>query len=994
MKDQNKTKKQLIIELMELRHRITELEALEKERKQLEYTARENGERLRLLADSLPVLISYVDSEQRYRFNSYAYERWFGQSPTEICGMYIKDVLGEAAYQAIQQYVKAALSGQEVTYEREVPYQYGGTRYISGSYIPHFGDQGEVKGIFALVNDITEQKRIEEELRKHRDRLEDLVEEQTAGLRRTVEELKREANERKRTEKKLQESEKLLRTFVNAINESVFVIDTEGIVIISNETSAQRLGTNVNELMGTCIYHYLPPEIARDRKSEVDKVIRTGKSSAFEDLRAGAWINSFVYPIFDEEGKVVNVGFIAVDITERKRAEATLQKNLTLYQGLIETTDTGFVILDQEGKVLDANQEYVHLSGHEDLSQIRGRSVVEWTAHYEKERNAKAVGKCFREGQIRNLEIDYVNAQGKITPIEINATVVKVDGASQILTLCRDITERKRVEEKLKKSEFLLKEAQRVASIGHWELDPAVGTPTWSEEIFHIFGLDPAQGEPSFKDHQKIIHPDDWNILNNAVTIASAEGVPFDIEFRLLRPDRSIRWMNAKGYSIKDSEGHIVRIFGTAQDITERKRVEEALRRKSEEQDLLLNNIQTQVWYLTDKETYGAVNKARAKFFGKKNEEMENRRFYDVLSKDEADICMSGYVEVFKKRKQIHTEEWITNAKGEKRLLSIIKSPKLNENGDVEYIVCSAEDITERKRAEDGIKKLNEELERRVIERTTQLEATNEELKFLLNIHSQTEEELMKYEKRLEELVERRTERIRELERQRTEIEKLAAAGLMAARIAHEINNPLAGIKNSFSLVKDAVPEDHPYYAYVGRIDNEINRVARIVRQMFDVYRPEQEIKKEFSIDKTIYEVVALLETAWQENNITIEIDSKPITMEMPEGLLRQVLYNILVNAIEASPQGSVVKIMTEVNNEILTLLVSDQGVGIPLEVQPRIFEPFFTSKEGSQKGLGLGLAVSKDIVEKLGGHIDFESEPGKGTLFRIILPLKSGERR
>jgi len=256
------------------------------------------------------------------------------------------------------------------------------------------------------------------------------------------------------------------------------------------------------------------------------------------------------------------------------------------------------------------------------------------------------------------------------------------------------------------------------------------------------------------------------------------------------------------------------------------------------------------------------------------------------------------------------------------------------------------------------------------------------------------EEELKKYKEHLEELLKERTKRIRELEGQRVEIEKWAGMGQMAAQIAHEINNPLAGIKNSFLLVKDAIPQDHPYYKYVEHIDNEINRVARIVRQMFDLYRPEQDGKKEFPIGWSIHNVVALLEAAWRENNITIEIDSKPITMEMPEGLLRQVLYNILVNAIEASPPGGVVKIMTEVNNEILTLSISDQGVGIPLEVHSRIFEPFFTSKHGSQKGLGLGLSVSKDIVEKLGGHIDFESEPGKGTLFRIILPLKSGARR
>lgn len=220
------------------------------------------------------------------------------------------------------------------------------------------------------------------------------------------------------------------------------------------------------------------------------------------------------------------------------------------------------------------------------------------------------------------------------------------------------------------------------------------------------------------------------------------------------------------------------------------------------------------------------------------------------------------------------------------------------------------------------------------------------------------------------------------------ESENLIAKGQLAAQIAHEINNPLAGIKNSFLLIKDAIPEDHPYYRYVGLIDKEIERISDIVRQMFDLYRPNQD-PTEFSVNDAIHEVVALLEADCHERNVVISIDSSDKALKLPEALLRQVLFNIVKNAIEASPPGGEVKVAASVTDNDLTLTVSDHGSGIPEQVQSRIFEQSFTTKDGRTiAGLGLGLSVSKNIVEGMGGSIHFESKADQGTVFGIVIPL------
>ncbi|MBI5534182.1 MAG: PAS domain S-box protein [Deltaproteobacteria bacterium] len=142
------------------------------------------------------------------------------------------------------------------------------------------------------------------------------------------------------------------------------------------------------------------------------------------------------------------------ELAEHKRALETLRDNEEKHKLLIETTNTGFVILDGEGRVIDSNQEYARLTGHEHPEELLGRKVLEWTAAYDRERNAAEVRKCLEAGSVRNLEIDYAGPGGQTIPVEVNATVVRTSESVSILTICRDISERRRAEEALRNSEL------------------------------------------------------------------------------------------------------------------------------------------------------------------------------------------------------------------------------------------------------------------------------------------------------------------------------------------------------------------------------------------------------------------------------------------------------------------------------------------------------------------------------------------------------------
>jgi two-component system, sporulation sensor kinase A len=551
----------------------------------------------------------------------------------------------------------------------------------------------------------------------------------------------------------------------------------------------------------------------------------------------------------------------------------------------------------------------------------------------------------------------------------------------------------------------------------------------------------------------RTLHPEDRENVLAAWQQAHDSRSEFAMEFRFLHDDGTLRWVLGSAVPLDGAADAAGGYLGNVLDITNRKQADEDLS-ASEQRFRLLSNCSPVGIFLSDKIGNLIYTNPRLQaIYGYASQELLGTSFANMIHPDERDEALANWFKIAPTCEPHSVERRYLNRQGKTLLVHVRSAPLISSSGAVLGRVGTVEDITDRREGEQQLRR-GEERYRMLAEHSTDMISKHapdgvylyaspacrallgyepeeligrsaydffhpEDLAAIRELRGSIAQPFgsttMVYRIRRKDgqyiwfetvsksiadpgiagaariiAVSRDISERKRTQKMLHENEKLAATGRIAARIAHEINNPLAGIKNSFLLVKDAIKPDHAYFNYVARIESEIDRIVRIVRLMFDLYRPDPVDACEIDLGDVIREIAALLGTTAPARDVKLDVDVSGVTepVRLHEDSIRQILYNIIANAIEASPVGGVVTVRASLENAVIDIFVADPGEGISENLRSQIYEPFFTTKhECGTGGLGLGLSISRGIVEAMQGTLDFECSPGQGTVFHISVP-------
>jgi hypothetical protein len=629
---------------------------------------------------------------------------------------------------------------------------------------------------------------------------------------------------------------------------------------------------------------------------------------------------------------------IWTDLTGQKRAQQEMEQERTRYQQILRTARDGIHILDGDGNLIEANAAFLDSLGYSPQEAV-GLNVRDWDAHFTAEELARKTPTAIGGGE--TFETTHRRRDGTLIDVEISARTIELDGKQYLYNSARDITGRKRAEEARRASEARFRDLAMMSADWMWEQDDQFRFTYVSDGYYAKTGMTPEEtlGKTRWEISHLGVSEADWRAHRVAL---ERHEVFADFVHRRPTPDGEIRWLTTTGKPIFGADGTFRGYRGVGRDVTELHRHLDELAASEARWQFAIEGKGDGLWDWNTKDKRIFLSPRCREIIGFEHvpeTEVFDRWAMCVHPDDRSAVqeefrrCLHGDTESFLISYRIldyqNAVKWLAV-----RGMTLVR----DEERRALRIIGTVRDVTEIKRSEERERKRDEE-----------------------RIHAG----------------------------------RVAMLGEMATTLSHELNQPLTSIGAYAATAERYVAhgklDTRKLIEILSDINVQAHRAGDIIRHVRELVKKQPPQARPIDINHLVGSVCHFMSMQARMADIAIEQHLEPRLLPVcgDRVQLEQVLINLVKNALEALDQFAQehrVRIATGMTADgQVSVSVRDWGPGIPAELREQIFEPFFTTKPD---GTGLGLGISRTIVEAHGGHLRMEANAGGGATFWFELPV------